>query len=306
VKLADGRVGVIDRSEFRSGVPSGGDSIDVALLAREDSAGRVALSRSWALKQLAWDAIEKSKSEGTPVNGTVTSVVKGGLVVDLGLRAFLPASLVDDHPGTDLEALVGQPVDVIVTEVDRQRERVVVSRRDHIRKQKRAREKDAFAHLQVGQRRTGTVVAILDFGLQIDVDGAVGLLHRSEISWTDAGKPSTVAAVGESIEVLITEVSKSKRRLSLSLRRLHPDPLESIEVGSITTAVVTRVLEYGVFAQLDGTDVIGLVHMTEMSDLPGYRPDQLVTVGEPVQVKVLSVDFKKRRVALSIRQALWA
>lgn len=309
VKLADGRAGVIARADLGDGpAPTVGATIEAALLARDDPRHRVTLSRAWALKLSRWAAVEAAHTDGTPMTGTVSRAIKGGLIVDLGLRAFLPASMVEEHhtgsDPVDLTALVGTEVTVVVTEVDRERDRVVVSRRDHLRRERRRTERDAFAGLAVDQRVTGTVVALVEYGAHVEVNGVRALLHRSEMSWSRVNRPADVVAIGDTIETVVIEVNRSKRRVGLSLRRLAPDPFESVAIGVVTTAVVTRVVEYGVFARLDGTDLVGLVHLSELSDLPGYRPDQLVTPGESVHVKVLSADTAKRRIALSIRQAL--
>ena len=305
-KLADGRTGVIPKSDFETGqAPSVGDHLDVVALVRDDPKRRVVLSRSWAVKQQGWDRVEAAKEAGTPLVGPVVKVVKGGVIVDLGVRAFLPHSLLDEHPVADLSSMVGTEVTVMVTEADREHDRVVVSRRDHLRRVRRDAEKAAYASLLVGGRVVGKVVGIVEYGIQVEVAGVRGLLHRSEFAWGRLPRPSDVASMGDEIEMVVTEVNRSKHRVGLSLRRLTPDPLDAIEVGVVTTAVVTKVIEYGVIARLSGSDVEGLVHMSELSDLPGYRPDELVTPGDEVAVKVISIDPVKRRVALSVRQALY-
>jgi len=309
VKLADGRVGVISRAELGTEpTPTVGTTIEAALLARDDPRGRVTLSRAWARKLQRWDVVEAAKESGDPITGTVVRAIKGGLLVDVGLRAFLPASMADEpRPGgapVDLSSLVGSEITVVVSEVDRALDRIVVSRRDHLRRERRRAERDVFAHLSVGTSVSGTVVSLLEYGAHVDIGGVRALLHRSEMSWSRVNRPADVVAVGDAIEAVVIEVNKSKRRVGLSLRQLQPDPFADIEIGSVRTAVVTRVVEYGVFARLDDSDVVGLVHMTELTDLPGYRPDEVVTPGESIYVKVLSIDTAKRRVALSVRQAL--
>ena len=307
VKLADGRPGVIAKPDFADEPPPGvGSTIDAALLARDDPRHRVVLSRSWAVKQLQWERVEAAMASHEPLTGPVTKVIKGGLIVDLGLRAFLPASMIDEQPTADPAALVGTEVTVIVTEVERSSDRVVVSRRDHLRRQRRKTERDVFSSLVVGKLVSGTVVGLVEYGAHVDIGGARALVHRSEMAWGRVNKPAEVLAVGDTVEAVVIEVNKSKRRIGLSIRQLEPDPFAAIEVAMVTTAEVTRVVEYGVFARLDGTDIVGLIHMTELTDLPGFRPDQVVTPGENIHVKVLSIDPKKRRVSLSVRQALWS
>lgn len=308
VKLADGRCGVINRAEFDGQTPAVGATIIAAVLAREDRLHRVALSHSWARKLKVWGRIEAAKEAGEPLTGVVQRTIKGGLLVDIGLRAFLPNSMIGEHgpqdpDAQDPEKLVGTEVTVFVTEIDRSLDRVVVSRRDYLRRRRRQVERDVFNRVKVGDRVSGTVTGLVDYGAYVDVDGVRALLHRSELSWGRVSKVADVVSLGDPVEALVIEVQKSKRRLGLSLRRLEADPYQDLEVGAVCDATITRVVDYGAFAQLDGGDIIGLVHMSELSELPGYRPDELVTPGEAVRVKILSVDPDKRRVALSVRQA---
>lgn len=305
VKLADGRPGVIARADFGDEpVPPAGEHLDAALLARDDPAHRVVLSRSWALRQQHWDRLEAAKSSGEPLSGAVLRQVKGGLVVDVGVRAFLPSSMIDEHAVAEPASLVGTEVTVVVWEVDRVADRVVVSRRDHLRRERRRRERSALDRLEIGRRVTGTIAAVVDYGIHVDLDGIRGLVHRSEFSWGRSSGGTSGYEVGEEIEVVVTELHRSKRRVGLSVRHLTADPLESLAVGSIVTAVITKVIDYGAFARLVDGGVEGLIHMNELSDLPGSRPDQLVTPGEEVQVKITGVDLTKRRVGLSVREAL--
>ncbi len=303
VRLADGRTGVIPRPEFPT-APAVGDTVSAALLARDDPRGRVVLSHSWAQKQQAWERVERAKAEGTPLRGTVTKVVKGGAVVDVGLRGFLPTSLVSDTPGTDPATLVGTEVDVLVAEVDRAGDRIVVSRRDLLRRERRQQEKALMSSLEAGKRVPGTVVSVADYGAVVDLGGVRGLVHRSELSWQRFERVEDVVSVGDVVEVEVLDVQRSKRRVSLSLRRTAPDPYAGIEPGQVVPAVVTRVVEYGAFMRLEDSGAEGLVHITELSDVPGFRPDQLVAPGEHVMVKVMDVDRDRRRMGLSVRRVL--
>lgn len=309
VKLADGRTGVIARSDVAGDVnPTVGATLEAAVLARDDPRGRVVLSHSWATKLAAWDRVEAAMAAGETLTGVVARAIKGGLLVDLGVRAFLPTSMVEEHHagGTppDPATLVGTEVTVLVVEADRDDDRVVVSRRDVLRRDRRRAERDAYAQLRPGAVVRARVTAIVDYGAHVDVGGVRALLHRSEMSWAHGVRPADVVAVGDEIEVEVIEVNKSRRRVGVSLRRCQPDPFDGIEPGTVRTAVITRVVEYGAFAKLDDTDAVGLIHMTELSDLPGYRPDEVVAPGDPVHVKVLSLDPAKRRISLSITQAL--
>ncbi|MBS1839176.1 MAG: 30S ribosomal protein S1 [Actinobacteria bacterium] len=203
----------------------------------------------------------------------------------------------------DPSALVGREIEVLVTEADRDKDRLVVSRRDLQRRQRRQDEKERFSSLQPGARVTGRVLSVADYGAVVDLGGVRGLVHRSELSWGRIGEPSEVVSVGDEVTVVVVDVNRSKRRVGLSLRAATPDPYEGIEVGAIVPAVVTRVVEYGAFARLE-SGAEGLIHMSELSDVPGYRPDQLVVPGEDLMVKVLDVDRSRHRIGLSVRRVL--
>lgn len=348
MQLADGRTGVVDRRDFPT-PPSVGDAVKAAVLSRDDDRrGRVALSHRWARTELAWQRVEKARAEHTPLAGKVVKQVKGGVVVDLGLRAFLPTSLIGDieiesratpdqppaeKPTTpedttaaevtaadeetatadepaavtvqvaDPSALVGREVEVLVTEADRSKDRLVVSRRDLQRRQRRKAEKDRLASVKVGSRVTGKVVSIADFGAVVDLGGVRGLVHRSELSWGRFSQPSDVVSVGDDVTVEVLDVNRGRKRVSLSLKRTAPDPYAGVEVGEIVPATVTRVVDYGAFARLE-SGAEGLIHMSELSDVPGYRPDQLVVPGEELMVKVMQVDRAKHRIGLSVRRVL--
>jgi ribosomal protein S1 len=303
VRLADGRTGVVPRDEFE-GTVTPGDVVEAAQLAREDPKDRAVLSVAWARKQQAWQRVEKAHAERTPLRGTVTKQVKGGAVVDVGLRGFLPTSLLGDTPGTDAASLVGTEVEVLVVEVDRPKERIVVSIRDLERRRRRAAEKDLFASLTPGARVRGRVVSLPEYGAVVDLGGARGLVHRSELTWGRLESVESIVSIGDEVEVVVLDVNRSKRRIGLSLRAAAPDPYEAVEVGSIESATVVRVVDYGVFVKLDEKGAEGLVHISELSDVPGYRPDQLVTPGEQIMVKVLEIDLKRRRLGLSVRRVL--
>jgi len=354
VRLADGRTGVVDRRDFAD-PPTVGSTVPAAVLSRDDDRrGRVALSHRWARTELAWQRVEKARSEHTALTGRVVREVKGGLVVDVGLRAFLPTSLIGEveipvepaggtAAGTATEVvgdtggesatgdgggsvdgegrseaevtgpktvmiadpsrLVGREVEVLVTEADRDRDRLVVSRRDLLRRRRRHEEKERFGSLKPGTRVTGRVVSVADYGAVVDLGGVRGLVHRSELSWERFATPADVMTVGEEVEVEVLDVNRSKKRVSLSRRNVVPDPYAGVEPGQIIPAVITRVVDYGAFARLE-SGAEGLIHMSELSEVPGYRPDQLVVPGEAITVKVMDVDRKRHRVGLSVRRVL--
>lgn len=305
VRLADGRTGVVPASEFDT-QPSPGSVVAAAVLSRDDPKGRVWLSRAWAVKHRLWEEMAAAKASHTPVRGKVVKAVKGGYVVDVGLRAFLPSSLVDTSPTADGADLVGNEIEALVTEADPDTDRLVLSRRDHLRRVRRDEEKATFASLAPGGRARGTVVAVLDYGVQVDLGSVRGLIHRSELSWGRVDDLTEIVTVGEEVEVVVLDVNRSKRRVGLSLRQVSGDPLLAVAVGEIGDAVITRVVEFGAFARMVDSGAEGLIHVSELSELPGARPDQLVTPGETVRVKVIDVQPAKRRLGLSVRQAVWS
>lgn len=303
VRLVDGRTGVIPRSEFDERVVVG-EVVEAALLARDDPKQRTVLSRSWAQRQRAWERVDAARAEHTPLPGQVVKPVKGGLVVDVGLRAFLPASLFPEGMAPEsAKSLVGQEVEVLVVEADRQSDRLVVSIRDLERRRRRTAERDRLRSLEPGSRVTGTVASVADHGAVVDLGGVRGLVHRSELTWGRLGRVEDVVSVGDEVEVVVLDVQRTKRRVSLSLRAAQPDPYAGLEVGAVLTGTVTRVVDYGAFVRVEG-DAEGLVHISELSDVPGYRPDQLVVPGEEVSVKVLDVDRDRHRLSLSVRRVV--
>jgi predicted RNA-binding protein with RPS1 domain len=298
VKLADGRVGAIQAADFGTGrAPAVGAEIDAALLARSDPK-RVWLSRSWA-------RLAAAKDEKRTIPATVLRLVKGGAVADVeGQRAFLPTSLADDH-AVDLSTLVGTIVDVTIIDLDEAADRVVVSRRDALRRQRRQEQRNVLGALAVGQRTTGTVLSLRDFGVQVDLGGGIrGLVHRTELSWNRVGSMTQLVKVGDQVEAVVTEVQKGKRRVSLSMRQTTPDPMLAVEMGAVSQAEITRIVEYGAFARLEDSSIEGLIHQSELSELPGARADELVAPGDVVWVKVIDIDVPRRRLGLSVRQAL--
>lgn len=308
LKMVDGRPGVVIRRDVVDAdgrVPAVGDTLDVALLAREDPLGRMATSRGWAVKQRAWERIDAARSSGTTLTVAVAKQVKGGLLVDLGLRAFLPASQAFEDRDGDLAGLVGTEVEVLVTEVDRERDRVVVSRREVLRRQRRADERSAFKQLEVGAKVTGRVVAMTDYGALVDLAGARGLLHRTEMSWGWVNRMEDHAQPGQDVELVVIEINRSKRRIGLSLRQLVDDPLAGLEEGTVSDATISRLVEYGAFAELP-SGAEGLVHLSEMAEGRGFRPAELVAPGEAVRVMVVGIDRKRRRLDLSMTQAAMA
>jgi ribosomal protein S1 len=305
--LDDGRPAVINRRNFGlnneepSAVLSPGDRAFGAELAREDPKSRVVLSRVWALKRKAWEKVEEAATKGELLTGKVMSASGKGLVVDVGVRGFVPLSHLELEPVTDASPYVGQTLELKILEVDPRREKLVLSRRSLLLKAQRKEERELLHALTPGEVRAGTVVSLANYGAFVDVGGVSGLVHISELSWQRVGKPSDVVTVGDQVQVKILEVKTKKKRISLSMRQCSDDPLLTLEAGSIQTGRVTRLVDFGAFVSLGEFE--GLVHLSELAEYRVSSPEEIVTPGDEVRVKILSVDPRRRRIELSIRRA---
>ncbi|MDH3682705.1 MAG: S1 RNA-binding domain-containing protein, partial [Acidimicrobiia bacterium] len=305
--LDDGRPAVINRRNFGpnnedpASVLSVGDRAFGAELAREDPKARVVLSRAWALKKLAWERVLQAASAKTTLTGKVTSVGAKGVVVDVGLRGFVPTSHLELEPVADLSPYLDQVLELKVLEADPQRERLVLSRRSLLLKEQRKKAQELLTSLKPGESCRGRVTSITNYGAFVDLGGVNGLVHLSELSWKRVRRPNDVVALGDEVEVRILDVKAKKRRVSLSLRQMRPDPLTELEVGQIYRGPVTRLVDFGAFVAIG--EVEGLVHLSELAEYRVSTPEEVVTPGEEVGVKVLSIDPKRRRIELSIRQA---
>ncbi|MEM7275432.1 MAG: S1 RNA-binding domain-containing protein [Actinomycetota bacterium] len=305
--LDDGRPAVINRRNFSltdeepSAVLSVGDRAFGAELAREDPKSRVVLSRTWALKRQAWEKIVKQASQGELLTGKVVSTSKKGLVVDVGVRGFIPSSHLELTPVADMSAYVGQSLELKVLEVDPRREKLVLSRRSLLLRAQRKEIQELLQALSPGEVRTGTVSSLADYGAFVDLGGVSGLVHISELSWRRVSKPSQVVTVGDQVEVKVLDVKPKKKRISLSIRQTTTDPLLSIEVGAVVNGRVTRLVDFGAFVAIGEFE--GLVHLSELAEYRVSTPEEIVAPGDEVGVKILSVDPKRRRIELSIRRA---
>lgn len=300
VRLADGRKGVIARSEFDGSV-TGGDVIRGALLAREDPRGRVWLSHTWARKLDGWDRVLDARKERAALDGTVTKAVKGGYVVDLGARAFLPVSQV---PQDAIEGLVGSTVKVVVIEADQDKDRVIVSIREQQRRAGRELEAELFRGLEVGKRLDGVIRSIAEYGAVVDLGGVTGLIPRRELSWGRVIAVDDVVRPNDEVRVQVVDFKRQKRRITLSLRQTRPDPLLDLTEGDVIEATVTTVVDYGAFMRIGETELEGLAHVSELSEMPSYDARELVIPGERLSAKILSIDPNKRRIGLSVRAAV--
>lgn len=310
VDLGNGKVGVIGDRHWSSGqqvdlttVVKTGDSVDAAVLARADAKKRITLSHLWARQKRGWETVEGAAKDKGNLEGTVTETVKGGLSLDVhGIRGFMPASLVDMNTVNDLKPFIGQTFEVRVIEADRTKQRLIVSRKAAMRASQRQQAKAALAGFEVGQKLTGKVAQITDFGAFVDVDGVRGLVHKSEIGWSRSRDPQRDLTVGQDVEVTVLKVQPSRNRLGLSMKS-GADPLRELSVGDRFEGTVSRLVDFGAFVALP-SGIEGLVHVSEMAEYRVFAPEELVIPGEKVWVKVLKVDKKRRTIDLSMAQAV--
>jgi small subunit ribosomal protein S1 len=283
-----------------------GDHIEALVLQKEDKDGRLILSKKRAEYERAWVSVEEKFTSGENVEGEVIEVVKGGLILDIGLRGFLPASLVDLRRVKDLAAYMGQRLDARVIEMDRNRNNVVLSRRVVLEEGRKHERQDILVKLQKGQILKGAVSSIVDFGAFVDLGGIDGLVHISELSWSHVNHPSEVVAVGDPVEVMVLDVDMSRERISLGLKQTQDDPwkqlVQQFPVGTIVDGKVTKLVPFGAFVEI-GDGVEGLVHISEMAKGHVEKPEDVVAVGMEVHVKVMDVDTDRRRISLSVRAA---
>ncbi len=283
-----------------------GEHIEALVLQKEDKEGRLVLSKKRAQYERAWATIEKKKNDGEMVSGPVIEVVKGGLIVDIGLRGFLPASLVELRRVRELQPYVGRVIEAKIIELDRNRNNVVLSRRAYLEEEQKEQRGDFLANLKPGERRKGTVSSVVNFGAFVDLGGMDGLVHVSELSWKHVDHPSSVVQVGDEIEVEVLDVDLDKERISLSLKSTQSDPwqefADSHAVGQLVYGRITKLVPFGAFVQV-GDGIEGLVHISEMAVHHVDLPEQVVTPGEELWVKIIDIDLQRRRISLSIKQA---
>ena len=283
-----------------------GDKIEALVLQKEDKEGRLILSKKRAEYERAWNAVEAKFQAGENVEGEVIEVVKGGLILDIGLRGFLPASLVDLRRVKDLTAFMGTRIEARVIEMDRNRNNVVLSRRVVLEEARKAERAEILSKLKPGMRLKGTVSSIVDFGAFVDLGGIDGLVHISELSWNHVNHPSEVVKVGQEIEVQVLDVDLNRERISLGLKQTTEDPwrvlVKKYPVGAIVEGTVTKLVSFGAFVDL-GEGVEGLVHISEMARQHVDQPSQVCSVGDTVQVKVMEIDLDRRRISLSMKSA---
>jgi len=283
-----------------------GDEIEALVLQKEDKEGRLILSKKRAEYERAWSDVEGYFESSEIVEGEVIEIVKGGLIVDIGLRGFLPASLVDLRRVKDLQSFLGEKIESRVIEMDRHRNNVVLSRRVILEEGRKADRGEILSKLQEGMILPGTISSIVDFGAFVDLGGIDGLVHISELSWGHITHPNEVVKVGDPVEVKVLDVNVKRERISLGLKQTQEDPWKALvskfPIDSIVEGKVTKLVPFGIFVDL-GNSVEGLVHISELARGHVETPDQVVAVGDEIQVKVMNIDEERRRVSLSMRAA---
>ncbi len=287
-------------------VVSIGDEIEALVLQKEDKEGRLILSKKRAQYERAWGKIEEIKEADGVVEGDVIEVVKGGLILDIGLRGFLPASLVDLRRVRDLQPFVGRSLECKIIELDRNRNNVVLSRRAYLEETQREQRDEFLTNLKPGEVRRGVVSSVVNFGAFVDLGGMDGLVHVSELSWKHVEHPSQVVQVGDEVTVSVLDVDLSRERISLSLKATQQDPWQEFADGhgvdQLVYGRVTKLVPFGAFVQV-GDGIEGLVHISEMASQHVEAPEQVVTPGEELWVKIIDIDLDRRRISLSIKQA---
>jgi len=282
-----------------------GEEVDALVLTKEDADGRLVLSKKRARFEKAWRRIEAAAESGEPVEGNVIEVVKGGLILDLGVRGFLPASLVDIRRVHNLDEFMGQTLECKVIELNRSRNNVVLSRRAVLEEERKEVREQILGRLEPGQVVEGKISNIVDFGAFVDLDGIDGLIHISELSWSHVNHPSEVVAIGDTVRIKVLDIDRDRQRISLGLKQTQEDPWQRVisahRPGDVLGGQVTKVVAFGAFVEiLPGVE--GLVHISELADHHVESPSEVVEPGASLDVKILEIDEERRRLSLSIKQ----
>ncbi len=281
-----------------------GQHIEALVLQKEDADGRLILSAKRAAFERAWNRIEESYNDQQTVEGPVIEVVKGGLIIDIGLRGFLPASLVDIRRVRNLDSFLGQRLECKVIELNRSRNNVVLSRRAVLEEERKEEREKILTNLEEGEIVQGVVSNLVDFGAFVDLEGIDGLIHISELSWNHVDHPSEVVEVGEEVEVKVLEVDRDRERISLGLKQTRKDPwqeiVEQVEIGGQIKGRITKLVSFGAFVEV-AEGVEGLIHISELAEHHVETPDEIVRSGDEVDARIIDVDAKRRRLSLSLR-----
>ncbi len=306
---SEGMIPVSEFTDFSGNVMvKPGDAVDVLLERTEDQNGYVVLSKDKAEKMKVWDEVEKSYRSGSTVRGRVIDRIKGGLAVDIGVKAFLPGSLVDVKPVKNLESLRGKDLDFKVISVDKKRGNIVLSRKAVVEVEQEAKKKETLQLLEEGRVLRGMVKNLTDYGAFVDLGGLDGLLHVTDMSWGRVNHPSDLVKVGDEIDVVVLKFDRETERVSLGTKQLTEDPWshvpERYPTGSRVTGRVTNVTDYGAFVELE-EGVEGLVHVSEMSWSKKVKnPSKVVSPGDTVEAIVSDVNRDARRISLSLKDTL--
>ena len=283
-----------------------GEKIKALVLDKEDDEGRLLLSVKRALYEKAWADIQEVADNKTSIKGTVIESVKGGLIVDIGVRGFLPASLIDVRRVKELNSYIGEEIEAKILELDRSRNNIVLSRKAHLEEEKSEERQGFLEDLEVGDIKEGKISSIVNFGAFVDIGGMDGLVHVSELSWRHVENPNEIVKVGDDATVKVLEIDNDKERISLSIKQVTEDPWLDFELSfneeDIVEGEVTKVVPFGSFVTI-GKGVEGLVHVSEISTDKVDSPELALSIGEKVKVKIIELDTPKRRVNLSIKQA---
>ena len=282
-----------------------GEEVDALVLTKEDQDGRLIMSKKRARFEKAWRRIEAAAESGEPVEGTVIEVVKGGLIIDLGVRGFLPASLVDIRRVPNLDEYLHTKIECKVIELNRSRNNVVLSRRAVLEEERKEQRQEILDRLQPGLIVEGQISNIVDFGAFVDLNGIDGLIHISELSWSHVNHPSEILSIGDTVAVKVLDIDRERQRISLGLKQTQEDPwqrvVDTYNVGDELEGTVTKVVTFGAFVEiLDGVE--GLVHISELAPHHVENPREIVAPGDEVKVKILEIDSERRRLSLSVKR----
>jgi small subunit ribosomal protein S1 len=282
-----------------------GEEVDAMVLTKEDQDGRLIMSKKRARFEKAWRRIESAAESGEPVKGSVIEVVKGGLIIDLGVRGFLPASLVDIRRVPNLDEYLGTEIETKVIELNRSRNNVVLSRRAVLEEERKEVRQQILDRLQPGLVVEGQISNIVDFGAFVDLDGIDGLIHISELSWSHVNHPSEILNIGDTVQVKVLDIDRDRQRISLGLKQTQEDPwqriMDTYNIGDELQGKVTKVVTFGAFVEiLDGVE--GLVHISELAGHHVESPREIVHPSDEIRVKILEIDSDRRRLSLSAKR----
>ncbi len=285
-----------------------GDKLQVSIAGRDPEGGFYLLSRTRVQMPTDWSALERAFADKATIMGTVTGVIKGGLTVDVGVRAFMPASRTGTKDAAEMEKLVGSEIRCRITKLDVADEDLVVDRRAVLEEEARASQGQRYEELKEGATVHGTVRSLADYGAFVDLGGVDGLLHVGEISWTRVNNPADVLAVGQEVDAKVLKIDGDKRRISLSMKQLQPHPWDAVpekyKTGERVRGTVSRLADFGAFIELE-PGVEGLIHISEMSWAKKVRkPGDLLKVGDSVEVVILNINPTEKRMGLGLKQAL--